>query len=176
MEFIIQTERLLLRPFLESDAEALHAISNQPHVLRRMPDWESTVEETRGLIRYFEARQRLANKSEAKVLFALEHEGSIIGMIGVGNKEEVNDEIEIAFFIGEAHAGKGYMTEAAKAVSRWVLTNLDLDYLMAIVEPDNIPSRRVVEKCGFHMLDTLTLLNSGETEQKPFFYYRLYKS
>lgn len=54
------------------------------------------------------------------------------------------------------------------------LHNLKLDYLIAIVELDNIPSQRVVEKCGFTKLDTKMILNSGDTEEKPFYYYRIY--
>jgi RimJ/RimL family protein N-acetyltransferase len=49
-----------------------------------------------------------------------------------------------------------------------------MDYLIAIVELDNYPSQRVVEKCGFRKIETRMILNSGESEEKPFFYYRLY--
>ena len=49
-----------------------------------------------------------------------------------------------------------------------------LDYLIAIVETDNYPSQRVVENCGFQKIDTRKILNSGESVEKPFFYYRLY--
>jgi len=52
---------------------------------------------------------------------------------------------------------------------------LHLDYLIAIVETDNDPSQRVVAKCGFQKVDTRMILNSGETEEKPF-YYHLYNS
>lgn len=60
---------------------------------------------------------------------------------------EVNNEIEIAYFISEEYSNKGYISEASKAMTEWVFTNLKLDYLIAIVETDNIPSQRVVEKC-----------------------------
>ena len=59
-------------------------------------------------------------------------------------------------------------------MTEWIFTNLKLDYLMAIVELDNIPSQRVVEKCGFSKLDAKMILNSGDTEEKPFYYYRIY--
>ncbi len=68
------------------------------------------------------------------------------------------------------------MSEASKALIEWAFTNLQLDYLMAIVEPDNIPSQRVVEKCGFTKIETKMLINDGDTECKPFYYYRLYRN
>lgn len=54
------------------------------------------------------------------------------------------------------------------------MKGLKPDYLIAIVEPDNIPSQKVVERCGFRKIETRMLVNGGETEEKPFFYYRLY--
>lgn len=45
---------------------------------------------------------------------------------------------------------------------------------MSIVEPGNVPSQRVVEKCGFAKQNTFWLVNSGDSEEKPFFCYRLY--
>ena len=170
------TERLSLRQLVEQDAEAFCKIANQKHILKWMPDWKSSVEGIRRLIRCFISQYPLANKEEARVMFAvcLKDTGEIVGMAGVGNKAEVDNEIEIAFFISEEYAGKGYITEAAKAVSQWALSFLKLDYLMAIVDVGNHPSQKVVQKCGFQLIDTRMILNSGETEQKPFHYYRLY--
>jgi RimJ/RimL family protein N-acetyltransferase len=172
---MIHTERLLLRPFEASDASALHGIANQPHILKWIPDWKSTLEDTASLIQYFASQQPLASATAARVMFAVTLHGCVMGMVGIGNKEEVDNEIEMAYFISEAYAGKGYITEAAQAVSRWALQNLQMDYLIAIVEPNNIPSQRVVEKCGFQKMGQRMILNSGETVMKPFCYYRLYK-
>lgn len=59
-------------------------------------------------------------------------------------------------------------------MTEWAFTNLKLDYLIAIVETDNIPSQRVIEKCGFTKMNTKMILNSRDTEEKPFYYYRIY--
>jgi len=175
-ELIIETDRLQLRQFTEKDAEVLNHIANQDYVLKWMPDWNSTVEDTRNLIRYFISQYPLANKEKARVMFAvcIKAISEVIGMVGIGNKEEVDNEIEIAFFVSKNHAGKGYITEAVQAVTRWAFSNLKLDYLIAIVEPDNYPSQKVIEKCDFTKIETRFILNSGEIDVKPFFYYRLY--
>lgn len=174
MNFVMQTTQLTLRPFRVEDAPALHAIANQPSVLKWMPDFRSTVKETAGLIEYFTAQYPLANRTTARVMFAVELDSVLIGMVGIGNKKEVDNEIEIAYFISKECAGLGYITEAAQAVCHWAFQNLQLDYLMAIVETDNLASQRVVEKCGFAKVDTRMILNSGDTQKKPFYYYRLY--
>jgi ribosomal-protein-alanine N-acetyltransferase len=59
-------------------------------------------------------------------------------------------------------------------MAQWVFSTLKLEYLMAIVEIDNLPSQRVLEKCGFVKQATKMIINSGETIAKPFYYYRLY--
>ena len=141
-----------------------------------MPDWKSTLEDTRRLIHYFADQCPLATKDKARVMFAvcLKDSDELIGMVGIGNKEEVDNEIEIAYFISENYASMGYISEAARAVSQWALTKLSLEYLIAIIEPNNLPSQRVIESCGFKQIETRMILNSGEKEEKPFFYYRLY--
>jgi len=174
MNFTIVTERLTLRPFQAEDASVLHSIANQEHILKWMPDWKSSLEDTKRLIRYFISQYPLACKSRARVMFAVVLDDSMIGMVGIGNKKEVDNEIELAYFVSGFHTGKGYISEAATAVSRWALNDLQINYLIAIVETDNLPSQRIVEKCGFEKIETRMILNSGETREKPFYYYRLY--
>lgn len=117
-----------------------------------------------------------ATKDVARIMLAviLKSNKQLIGMVGIGNKEEVNNEIEIAYFISENYSNKGYISEASKAMIEWTFINLKLDYLIAIVETDNIPSQMVVEKCGFTKINTKMILNSGDKEEKPFYYYRIY--
>lgn len=178
MDIFIETERLILRQFKETDAEALSLICNQKYILKWMPDWEGNVEERREWIRWIESLYTKANKETARIMLAvaLKESKELIGMIGIGNKEEVDNEIEIAYFISEDYCNKGYMTEAARAMVQWTFNTLDLEYLIAIVEIDNFPSQRIVEKCRFIKLGTKKILNSGETEEKPFYYYSLYNN
>ena len=174
MEWTMRTARLWIRPLEREDAPTLNRIANQPHVLSFMPDWASSLQDTEELIQRLIPQVATSNKTDARILFAVELAGEMIGLVGIGNKQEVDNEIELAFFIDEAHAGRGYTTEAARVVCRRVLSNLGMDYLIAIIEPGNIPSRRVVEKCGFRKVDARTILNSGEIRPKLYHYYRLY--
>ena len=178
MGIYIETERLVVREFTLQDVDELHSICSQPYILKWMPDWEITVEERKRWIGWIQYNYPIATKNAARIMLAvtLKSGGQLIGMAGIGNKEDVNNEIEIAYFISEEYSNKGYMSEASKALIEWAFTNLQLDYLMAIVEPDNIPSQRVVEKCGFTKIKTKMLINDGDTECKPFYYYRLYRN
>lgn len=176
MSIRIETDRLILRQFEPNDAEPLHAICSQPYILKWMPDWEVSLDMRKQWIAWVNDQCAKSTKDTARVMLAvtLNDSGTLIGMVGIGNKSEVDNEIEIAYFISEEYSGKGYITEAARAMSDWTLHTLGVDYLIAIVELDNIPSQRVIEKCGFEKLGERMILNSGEEEEKPFYYYRLY--
>jgi len=176
MAIYIETERLILREFTLNDVEKLHSICSQPYILKWMPDWKRTVAERKEWISWVQNNYLKATKNVARIMLAvtLKSNKQLIGMVGIGNKEEVNNEIEIAYFISEEYSNKGYVSEASKSMIEWTFTNLKLNYLIAIVEPDNISSQRVVEKCGFTKQNTKMILNSGDTEEKPFYYYRIY--
>jgi RimJ/RimL family protein N-acetyltransferase len=115
-----------------------------------------------------------STKYDVRIMLAIELKtnNQLIGMVGIGNKEEVDNEVEVAYFVTESMSGNGYMTEAVAGIKNWALHQYDLPYLIAIVEYDNISSQRVIEKNGFKLYDSKKIINSGETEMKPFYYYK----
>lgn len=175
MSIHIKTERLILRQFTSGDCIELHRICTQPYILQWMPDWNCTIEERKGWIKWVGKQYETATKETARIMLAitLKSTGELIGMIGIGNKEEVDNEIEITYFISQDFCNQGYMSEAVNAMVEWAFETLNLEYLIAIVELDNYPSQKVVEKCCFTKIDTRMILNSGDTEEKPFYYYRM---
>lgn len=178
MSICIETERLILRQFAIDDVVELNKICNEAYILKWMPDWKSTVHARISWIEWIEKQYSTATKENARIMLevTLKTNGKIIGMVGIGNKEEVDNEIEIAYFVSEKYSNNGYISEAAKAMTEWAFVSLNLEYIIAIVELDNFSSQRVVEKCGFIKIETRMVLNSGETEEKPFYYYRLYNN
>jgi len=55
----------------------------------------------------------------------------------------------LGYGLGVDHAGKGYMTEAVHLVLKFAFTQLDLHRIEANVQPQNVPSIRLLERCGF---------------------------
>lgn len=171
----IHTARLVLRPLVAADAVEVNRIANQASVLKWMPDMVSTVAETEGLLRFFAGQYaEIGGGDVERIALAVERDGVLVGVVSVGVKEEVGGEMEVAYFLDEAAAGHGYATEAVGAVAAWGLGALGVGYLIAIVETDNVASQRVVEKCGFEKVDMRMILNTGDTEEKAFYYYRFY--
>ena len=77
-------------------------------------------------------------------------DASLIGGLSISNvRRGVAQAASIGYWIGAPHAGNGYMTDALRAVLPFTFTTLGLNRLEAACQPNNSPSRRVLEKVGF---------------------------
>ena len=81
--------------------------------------------------------------------------GECIGQIAYFLVDRNNHFGEIEYCIGTAFQGKGYATEATKALIRFGFENINFNKVQICVRPVNAPSRRVIEKCGFTYEGTL---------------------
>ncbi len=140
---VLETERLQLRaPHLE-DAKIIAALANDrriaentariPHPCRRA-DVEDFI--------------AAVNRSGGETAFLVTlRSGAIIGVCGLMQPEDQTPEI--GYWLGAKHWGKGYATEAVRAVIDHAFTELECDALQSAARVTNPASRRVLEKCGF---------------------------
>lgn len=145
----IETTRLLLRPWRESDAEALFRHASNPNVgnAAGWPPHES-VEMSREVI---------ANYFSAPHIFALELKasGEVAGCCGLVPAVDVHvaeigpREAEIGYWIGEEFWGQGLVPEAVDALAKHYFSADMFDALWINCFAVNRQSQRVAEKCGF---------------------------
>lgn len=142
----LQTARLNLRPFAESDAEPLYHILSEECVLRYFPNPQPP------------ARDRVARLVAHQIRHWEEHgfgwwavelqaEPGLIGWNGLQYLPETG-EIEIGYLLGRAHWGRGLATEGAQAGLRFGFTTLGLQTIIAVVHPENTASQGVIQKLG----------------------------
>ena len=81
-------------------------------------------------------------------------ESQIVGWAGLQFLPELN-ETEVGYLLDSPFWGKGYATEAAHASLRFGFERCTLEHIIALVHPDNVASRRVVEKCGMSHEETI---------------------
>ena len=159
MKVILETDRLLLRQYVEEDADAFFKLNSDPEVLRFVPD--------KRLLNVEQARQILIDHPIAdyrKYGFGrgaciLKSTGEQIGFAGLKYLEEL-DEVDVAFRLMRTHWGLGLATEAALAAVRFGFTDLDLKRIIGLVMPENIASVRVLEKTGLRYVETVTFWGS----------------
>ena len=172
MDLVIETSRLVLRPFAKDDAPAVTEITSRPIVSRYMTDMiHDTHEKAEAWIRMLD---RICNVKEPCVLLAivLKDTAAPVGYIGLHPKDTLDYEVEILYAMADEHQNQGYVTEAGKALTGWCFHSTPIPYLAAIVQPGNAASIRVVEKLGFRYESDKTLPHNGLLT--AFHYYRLY--
>ena len=117
--------------------------------------WEPTwaVDElSRGSFRYKLRRYAEdARDDKAYALFVFrEEDTSLVGGVTLSHvRRGVAQTASLGYWAGEQFAGKGYITAAVRAVVRYAFDDLDLHRVEAACQPENMASRRVLEKAGF---------------------------
>lgn len=76
-------------------------------------------------------------------------DGRAVGGIGFHGAPDEERRVEIGYDLVAGARGHGYATEALRTLSGWALARDDVDTVIATIEPDNVPSQRVVERAGF---------------------------
>ena len=144
----IRTRRLFLRPAWAEDARAIHgAIACWDVVknLSRAP-WPYTMADAEAF-----ARGRVLDPDEAAFLIFARTDGDplLVGTIGFGRRCAADDEAELGYWIAPDHWGRGYATEAGRAVVELAFDGLRLPALAAGHFTDNPASGAVLRKLGF---------------------------
>ena len=144
----METERLILRPWCEDDAESLFAFAKDPAV-GPIAGWptHTSVENSREIIRNILA----VNETYA---VCLKTDNKAIGSIGLmigrqSNLDLPETEGEIGYWIGVPFWGMGLIPEATKELIRHAFVDLNLETLWCGYFEGNAKSKRVQEKCGF---------------------------
>ena len=145
---MIETERLILRPFKESDAESIYEYAKNPNV-GPIAGWpvHTSVENSLEIIK------TILTAPETYAV-CLKEDNKAIGSIGLmigsaSNLDLPNDEAEIGYWIGEPFWGQGLIPEAIKCVINHSFDDLGLQRLWCGYFDGNSKSRRAQEKCGF---------------------------
>ena len=158
---IITTPRLILRPWMEDDAEALYRFARDP-LVGPPAGWppHTSVENSREIIRtVLSARETYAMvlryDTADSVSGAVISAGTPVGSIGImfkgcGSYPHIRDtEAEIGYWVGLPLWGRGLVPEAVRAIQGRCFGELGLDGLWCGYYEGNEKSRRVQEKCGF---------------------------
>lgn len=140
---IIETERLLLRPVTLDDAEAMYAYASDEENVRYTFERNKSLEETRNNIAQFYLANPLGRWG-----IELKENGLFIGTIDLHKLDPVLKKAAIGYVISKAHWGRGYTTEANRAVIQLAFEEIGMNKLVALHDKDNPASGRVMQKSG----------------------------
>ncbi len=149
MPLPLATERLVIRPYRDEDAAALHEVFGSPEVMKWTPSPPSKdVAETRE--RLARTMAFTARQPPGFGLWALELKESaeFLGQVGLFPVEGKGPEVEVAYELAPRVWGHGYATEAARALLEYGFGEMALRRVVALILPANTRSRNVASKCG----------------------------
>jgi len=145
---ILETERLILRPHVVDDADALEAVLGDPVAMEFYP----AALDRRGVEGWINNnRQRYQRDGFGKWAMVVKSTGEIGGSCGPALQEvEGRSEIEVGYNVRRDLWGRGYATEAARACIEYGFRELGAQRVISMIRPENVRSIRVAEKNGMH--------------------------
>lgn len=148
---ILQTERLILRPWEDADAEECYKYAKDPRV-GPAAGWpaHTSVEDSLQIIR------TILSEPETYAI-VLKETGLPVGSMGLfrGGFAVQEDEMELGYWIGVPYWGQGLVPEASRELIRYAFEDLELARVWCGYHKGNEKSRRVQEKLGFRYQKTV---------------------
>lgn len=157
---ILSTARLTLRAFGLADAPFIVELLNDPDWLRFIGD--RNVHSLHDAQRWLRDGPLAMQARYGHALWAVERRsnGAVIGMCGLIQREAL-DDVDIGYAFLPAHRGQAYAREAARAVLVHAFEVLELPRIVAITDPDNHASARVLSAIGMRFERLVHLPASG---------------
>ena len=163
---VLETERLLLSQFSTKDAEFILELLNEPSFIRNIGD--------RGVRTIEGANSYILNGPVASYakndfglyLVKLKETNESIGMCGLIQRDALED-VDIGYAFLPRFWSKGYAVESALAVKEYARNVIGLNHIVAITDPENEGSIRVLEKIGFQF-EKMVKLSEDDIELKLF--------
>lgn len=150
---ILKTTNLILRPWMEEDAEWLYNFAKNPNIgpIAGWPPHKS-VDESLNIIK------TVFSKKET---YAIVKDDIPIGCVALLFHPDTNHwwgegAVELGYWIAEEYWGRGYATEASRALIDHTFDDLDIQEIYASYRIENDQSKRVLEKLGFKYYAEMT--------------------
>lgn len=143
---ILQNENIKLRPLELTDIDRLAELANNRKISINLTDgfpFPYTADDAKKFI------MNLLNQNPTTT-FGIEYEGEYVGNIGLVKGTDVyRKSANIGYFIGEPYWNKGIVSKAINLITDYGFDKLDIIRIHTGVFDYNLPSQRVLEKCGF---------------------------
>lgn len=145
---VIETERLLLRRVTNDDANAVFEIRSNPETMKFIP---------RPLLKNTDEALELIAEIDGKITtntginwaITLKDNPKLLGIIGYYRTQPENYRSEIGYILLPEFHGKGIVSEAVNRLIKFGFEDLKLHSIEAVIDPDNVASEKVLQKCGF---------------------------
>ena len=156
-----QSERLIIRPTLEKDAELIYQLMNSPKFIKYVGDRQLySLEDAQ---KYIQDKMlpQLHSLGYSNYSLINKKNGAKIGICGLYDREGL-DGIDIGFGILPEYEGLGYAFESSSRIIKAGFEELEIQDIKAITNKENISSQRLLFKLGFKLKGTIMLPNEND--------------
>lgn len=144
----LETERLYLRRLTETDINDILALRGNPEAMKYIP--RPLIEtEVQALAHLKMIDENIENNTAINWGVYLKENSKFVGFMGIYRIKPENYRAEIGYMILPEFNGKGYTTEAIKAIVTYGFDEMQLHSMEGVIDPDNSASERVLQKNGF---------------------------
>lgn len=143
-------KRIYLRPVRRSDAVPIYRYARHREISRfTYVPYPYRLEDSYAFLK---SLRRWRRKGTSEV-FGMVDKGSdqLLGLIGMHRIDRVNKRVEIGYWLGKEHWGKGITSEAVRLVVRYAFKDMKLQKVVARVWHPNVASATLLKKCGFKL-------------------------
>lgn len=157
---MFETPRLILREFTEADVAAYFEMGNDPRVTRFTGD--PAYQNLEQALESLRARPLADYRKHGYGRWAvvLKSSGDVIGLCGLKFLDELQ-AVDLGYRLLPPYWGQGLATEAARPTLRYGFETLRLDEILGLVDPNNVPSVRILQKLG------MTFVGKIDTRHGP---------
>ena len=151
-DIYIETERLIIKPYCIQDIDDLYKIYSDEKVMAYIPEgvmsYQCVEDLIKWMVEYCYEKNTPDNIIKFGVAVADKETKRVLGWCGLGSLDCKPEDVEIFYGLSSEFWGQGLATEAARAMLHYGFDIIGLKRIIAVVKPDNIASRKVIEKLG----------------------------
>lgn len=165
-----ESERLVLKPTIENDAELIFALMNTPKFIRYVGDRNiSSIDDAEDYIRT-KMLPQLEDLGYSSYTIFRKSDHSKVGTCGLYKREGI-DGVDIGFGLLPEHEGFGYAFESANRILQAAYEDFGITEIKAITSKENFASQKLLDKLGLERIGTTKLPN----EEEEILLYRIQK-
>jgi RimJ/RimL family protein N-acetyltransferase len=156
MQFHIETKRLILRDFLETDQADLFEMDSDPEVHRYLGNNPvKTIDEIASIIKM--VRQQYIDNQIGRWMMVEKATGNVLGWAGLKYIHQTMNSTshfyDVGYRLKQKHWGKGYASEAAQAALAYGFNQLNLTEIIGITAIENQASANILKKIGLQFVN-----------------------
>lgn len=156
MKFYIETDRLILRDFLESDVEGMYELDSNPEVHRYLGNNPiKEINQIPPIIQF--VRQQYEENGIGRWAVIEKKTNAFIGWSGLKLVKETRNQqsnyYDVGYRLIQKYWGQGYATESALASLNYGFGEMNLETICAAAQAENMASNKVLQKCGLKLIN-----------------------